>query len=107
MTKEESLAAGHAICFADEAGQSREVPGHIFISVVRWCFFVLPLSLSPLWELQPPSHSDRERLETKEEKYRRPPAFETRYTVERGGGGIILKPSIHVRLTQHWNTLLN
>ena len=43
------------------------------------CFFALalcqqptPLSQSASWELLPPSRSNRERLETREEKYRRP-----------------------------------
>lgn len=62
----------------DRAG---EVGGIVFMSVVRTVqhFFALalcqqptPLSLSPSWELLPPSRSDRERLKTKEEKYRRP-----------------------------------
>ncbi len=81
MTKEESLAAGRRICFADEAGQSRGGRGHHFyvrgqtvlhFFALALCQQPTPLSLSPLWELLPPSRSDRERLETKEEKYRRP-----------------------------------
>lgn len=40
VTKEESLAAGHAICFADEAGQSREVGGIIFMSVAVQHYFI-------------------------------------------------------------------
>lgn len=97
-----------------EQGREEGVVGHHFYVCGQTVqhFFALalcqqptPLSLFPLWELLPPSRSDRERLETKEEKYRRLLGLLSLLKQDipwkrRGGGEIELNLSIYVRPIQ-------